>query len=163
MPGIQAIFELVFPLIVVAVKLVIDIVAMVIEVVKGIYDFIKPGLDDVAELFSAIFGGIKTVIEGVQDALDWFNGTEIEDKNATVNTEYTTSGSTSQFGGIDTGSPYGGARPPVANARGTNNFQGGLTWVGEEGPELMSLQKGTKIYDNKKVWIWLKGMTKALI
>jgi TP901 family phage tail tape measure protein len=150
MPGIQAIFELVFPLIVVAVKLVIDIVAMVIEVVKGIYDFIKPGLDDVAELFSAIFGGIKTVIEGVQDALDWFNGTEIEDKNATVNTEYTTSGSTSQFGGIDTGSPYGGARPPVANARGTNNFQGGLTWVGEEGPELMSLQKGTKIYDNKK-------------
>ena len=149
MPGIKSIFELVFPLIVVAVKLAIDIVAEVIKVIKGIYDFIKPGLDDVAELFSTIFGGIKKVIEGVQWVLDKFNGSPIEDKNATVNTEYTTSGS-----------PYGGARPPIpGNARGTNNFRGGLTWVGEEGPELMSLQKGTKIYDNKKSMDMAQGKT----
>lgn len=31
------------------------------------------------------------------------------------------------------------------NARGTDNWQGGDTWVGEEGPELVSLPRGTKI------------------
>ena len=31
------------------------------------------------------------------------------------------------------------------NARGTDNFSGGRTWVGEEGPELVTLPKGSKI------------------
>lgn len=35
-----------------------------------------------------------------------------------------------------------------SNARGTNYWRGGLTWVGEEGPELIDLPRGTKIYSN---------------
>lgn len=31
------------------------------------------------------------------------------------------------------------------NASGTRNFRGGRTWVGEEGPELVTLPRGTKI------------------
>ena len=31
------------------------------------------------------------------------------------------------------------------NASGTRNFRGGKTWVGEEGPELVTLPRGTKI------------------
>ena len=31
------------------------------------------------------------------------------------------------------------------NARGTDNWQGGSTWVGEEGPELVTLPRGSKI------------------
>ena len=31
------------------------------------------------------------------------------------------------------------------NASGTQNFRGGKTWVGEEGPELVTLPRGTKI------------------
>ena len=31
------------------------------------------------------------------------------------------------------------------NAAGTDNWQGGITWVGENGPELISLPKGTQI------------------
>lgn len=33
------------------------------------------------------------------------------------------------------------------NARGTASWRGGLTWVGEEGPELVKLPGGTAIYD----------------
>ncbi|MBO7634648.1 MAG: hypothetical protein J6S72_09790, partial [Lachnospiraceae bacterium] len=31
------------------------------------------------------------------------------------------------------------------NAQGTDNWRGGTTWVGEEGPELVTLPKGSKI------------------
>ncbi|WP_085523848.1 phage tail tape measure protein [Tuberibacillus sp. Marseille-P3662] len=36
------------------------------------------------------------------------------------------------------------------NADGTDNWRGGLTWVGEEGPELMNLPRGTQIFSNDK-------------
>jgi len=36
------------------------------------------------------------------------------------------------------------------NAQGTNFWRGGLTWVGEQGPELVNLPKGSRIYSNKK-------------
>lgn len=35
------------------------------------------------------------------------------------------------------------------NATGTPHFQGGLSWVGERGPELVSLPRGTRIYNNQ--------------
>ncbi|MCA1058120.1 phage tail tape measure protein [Rossellomorea aquimaris] len=34
------------------------------------------------------------------------------------------------------------------NAKGTKNWRGGLTWVGEEGPELIHLPKGSKVIPN---------------
>ncbi|PSK96703.1 TP901 family phage tail tape measure protein [Haloactinopolyspora alba] len=34
------------------------------------------------------------------------------------------------------------------NATGTRNWRGGLTWVGEEGPEIVSLPRGSDIYSN---------------
>jgi hypothetical protein len=33
----------------------------------------------------------------------------------------------------------------MRNASGTDNFQGGKTWVGESGPELVTLPKGSRI------------------
>jgi len=37
----------------------------------------------------------------------------------------------------------------VGHARGTSNFAGGMTWVGEEGPELVSLPRGSAIYSHQ--------------
>lgn len=36
------------------------------------------------------------------------------------------------------------------NAGGTQNWRGSLTWVGEAGPELVDLPKGSKIYNNQE-------------
>jgi hypothetical protein len=33
------------------------------------------------------------------------------------------------------------------NAQGTNNWRGGLTWVGEEGPEIVNLPRGSQVFD----------------
>jgi phage-related protein len=38
-----------------------------------------------------------------------------------------------------------------ANAKGTDNWRGGLTWVGEEGPELLNVSKGAQIIPNHKL------------
>ncbi|GGH83532.1 hypothetical protein JOD43_002113 [Pullulanibacillus pueri] len=46
-----------------------------------------------------------------------------------------------------------------ANASGTDNWRGGLTWVGEKGPELIDLPKGTKIYDNQKSVAMMASLT----
>lgn len=36
------------------------------------------------------------------------------------------------------------------NARGTNHWRGGTTWVGEEGPELIDLPRGTRVLPSKE-------------
>lgn len=36
------------------------------------------------------------------------------------------------------------------NAHGTNFWSGGLTWVGEQGPELVELPQGAKVHSNQK-------------
>ena len=36
------------------------------------------------------------------------------------------------------------------NAAGTQNWRGGLTWVGESGPELVRLPQGSRIYSNQE-------------
>lgn len=41
-------------------------------------------------------------------------------------------------------------RVPGYNATGTSNWRGGLSWVGEEGPELIDLPAGTKVYNNRQ-------------
>lgn len=39
---------------------------------------------------------------------------------------------------------------PGYNAAGDRNWRGGLTWVGEGGPELVSLPRGSRIYSNQE-------------
>ena len=53
------------------------------------------------------------------------------------------SGSSGASGGSNKGF-YG-----AGNASGTNLFGGGLTWVGERGPELVSLPRGSRINSNQ--------------
>lgn len=43
------------------------------------------------------------------------------------------------------------------NAKGTDNWRGGLTWVGEEGPELINLAKGAQVIPNHKISAGVTG------
>ena len=49
------------------------------------------------------------------------------------------------------------------NADGTNNWRGGLTWVGEEGPELMNLPRGTQIFSNADSMDMMNPMPKDML
>ena len=131
-PGIQSIFEIVFPIIVGIIGTVMDTIGVLIKIVKGIYDFIKPALDKVADIFSTVFGGIKKLIDGVQWVLDKFNGTPMKDKSSTVTTNYKDTGST-------------GPLTKSHNAAGTDFWQGGETWVNEVGGEIIDLPTGSRV------------------
>ena len=50
-------------------------------------------------------------------------------------------------GGLPTlGTLFGGKPKPGSNASGTEYWGGGLTWVGENGKELLDLPRGSKVY-----------------
>ena len=49
-----------------------------------------------------------------------------------------------------------------SNARGTSFWKGGLTWVGEEGPELIDLPRGSKVYSNQKSIQMAKAAVESL-
>jgi phage-related protein len=36
------------------------------------------------------------------------------------------------------------------NAAGTDNWRGGLTWIGEQGPELVNLPRGAQVYNHNE-------------
>ncbi len=51
-------------------------------------------------------------------------------------------------GGSSGGGGGGGGGGFGSNASGTSYWRGGLTWVGEEGPELVDVPQGSRIYSN---------------
>jgi len=83
--------------------------------------------------FSLASSEIQTVI-GWFDKLDNSIKTVRQDSNGVLG---------GMLGGIITG-----MQPPGHNASGTNYWQGGLTWVGEQGPELVNLPTGSQIIPN---------------
>lgn len=53
-------------------------------------------------------------------------------------------------------------RLPGMNAEGTNYWRGGLTWVGEQGPELINAPKGTRILSNENSMKLLKNSSDSM-
>ena len=86
-------------------------------------------------LGAAIYEVVKhwqEIVTWITKAWSWlttWNGTKAQDKNATVNTNYTQTGQ--------------GALPH--NAAGTDNWRGGLTHINELGGEIVDLPKGSRV------------------
>lgn len=79
------------------------------------------------------FKSLWNVIKDVGDAFD-----DLFSKN------YSSNGSGSFLDGMKDALHIG------HNASGSSNWQGGLTWVGEEGPEIVNLPSGSQIYNNSQ-------------
>lgn len=141
MPAIQSIIESVFGIIANVVKTAWDIFEnLLLPVLKALWDFISPIFPViqtiVEDTFSAIIkivedtvGVFKTVTGAIQKAVDWLTFWDNKDpkpKTVKVNEQYS-SGSTPRY------------------AVGTNYHPGGPAIVGEEGPELLHLPKGSKV------------------
>lgn len=62
------------------------------------------------------------------------------------------------WGGMGLGQAVGGLFGMVGkNANGTPNWRGGLTWVGERGPELVNLPRGSSVMDAQRSARMLDG------
>lgn len=117
--------------------------------IKGSFENIA-GKADTAWKDAAGFiaGHVKTIKEKIGGAIDkvieW-NNTKVKDKVMTL---------TKKIKSIFT---------KEKNFAGTNYFKGGLTWVGEMGPELVELPRGSKVYDAVKSQKMSEGETNTTI
>jgi hypothetical protein len=134
LPAIKTAFEVVFKAIKVVIKIVFDIIGFLIDLIIGMAEGVGKGLNAVKKIFDTVFGAIKAVIEGVQKVLDIFNGTKVEGKKVTVTEEVKQQRENTRPTGIKTGMASGGTVTKT-----------GLSWVGENGPELMAMPKGASI------------------
>jgi len=127
MPTIKVIFEVAMLAIGAALRNAMDAIGIFIQIAKSIYDLISGPINDVIYIFNQVAGAIQWAL----DKLGIWNKTPAQNKNATVTTDYN-----------DHDIPK--------NAMGTSNWRGGLTWVGEQGPELVRLPSGSQVKTNKE-------------
>jgi len=69
-------------------------------------------------------------------------------------------------GGGETAIAEAGSLPQVEagqNARGTAYWRGGLTWVGEKGPELVNLPRGAEVFSNQKSLSLIQSIKQNII
>jgi phage-related tail protein len=110
----------------------------------------------VSEAFSTVVGSIQ---DGISALISW-NKQKVEDKQATFTTifkEITEKVTTTVSNVKD---------KIKGNYSGTSFFQGGLTMVGELGPELVELPRGSRIYNHnvsKSMLSGDKGITQNIV
>ncbi len=104
------------------------IMDLAISVFKLLFNVIQTVFNGIASVVSSVWSKVKPVVEGIGNGLSWL-ANKVE----------------GLFGG---GSEDGGS--VGSNAEGTNNWRGGPTWVGERGPELVDLPKGSRVLPNKE-------------
>ncbi|QAT63017.1 phage tail tape measure protein [Acidilutibacter cellobiosedens] len=103
--------------------------------------------NDMAEKVKGAFNRIKEGIQSGLDKIKDWNNQRVENKEATFTTRirevFETVGNKVKNIG--------------RNAQGTDYWRGGLTWVGERGPELVNLPRGSKVLSNEKLMEMIKG------
>lgn len=121
------------------------------EMQQGIIQKIKDGTPGIEREVNLQTGSIKKSYEKLGDRIgEFFNW--VFGKNKTVKENIDSMGGSGGSGGMKT--------TIGMNASGTNNWRGGLTWIDEEGnelielpgsgPKLVDLPRGTKIYNNSE-------------
>ena len=105
----------------------------------------KEKFTNIKESIEDNFGKVKEAIDGGIGKIKEWNQMSFKDKVASVKTTVT-----QVFQTI-------GQKVVGRNAHGTNYWRGGLTWVGEQGRELVDLPRGSKVYSNQKSEEMVRG------
>lgn len=101
---------------------------LAISVFKLLFNVVQTVFNGIASVVSSVWSKVKPLIEGIGNGLSWVAG-KVKGLLG--------------MGGGDGGNVG-------SNAEGTNNWRGGPTWVGERGPELVDLPKGSRVLPNKE-------------
>lgn len=167
LPVLTALFEMlnkIDPKVIAVVAVIGTLAAVAVTVakaIKGVTDTVK-AFKPVADAASAVTGAVNykamqttMIVLGVVAALIALaaiiaviigRGGELKSTMAGIGE------SVGQVQGSVNNAQYGYRPPNIQyvgrNASGTSNWRGGLTWVGEEGPELIDLPKGTRVFSN---------------
>lgn len=97
------------------------------KAIQGVIGAVKGAIDGIIQFFTKLKKKIDEIIEAIHNLWSAITG-----------------GATASAGAVSSV----GMNSIGHNASGTQNWRGGLTWVGENGPELVSLPQGSRIYNN---------------
>ena len=129
------------------VKAVGPVVGNIINALKPVFKNVGSALESMGKIFKSVFDGIKTVVEKtskfIKPLIDGI-GSAVSGISGAVS---------SGLGWI--ASKIGG------NATGTKYWRGGLSVVGEHGPELVQMPSGSKVYTNTETNSILNSNKKA--
>lgn len=128
----------------------LEVVANLLQVLEPLLDILsqlKPAFDAINGVLSMIADAINIAANAVGvlvDALEYLFsfGQKDFDTSHIQNIANVLNGTNSSFGRWVGSVAY--------NAAGTDNWRGGLTWVGENGPELVNLPKGSQVLTNQE-------------
>ncbi len=121
---------------------------------KVLFNVTSTVFEGIVNVVSAVWGKLEPIIQKVADGLEW-----VSDKvskltggsAADVNIGGKSGKVKSDSGAENNTSAPKLNRPKIGrNAKGDDNWRGGLTWVGEEGPELVELPGGSRILPNRE-------------
>jgi hypothetical protein len=96
----------------------------------GIVDFVTSIPDKIAKIFTGILDAAKRFVKKIKDTISSVVG--------------------SVESGYEAGKSGTSPRGVPGFARGINNFRGGMAIVGERGPELLNLPRGSQVIPNKQ-------------
>lgn len=109
------------------------------EKTQAVIDFIKPKIESIKDTFTTVQKKVEDFVDGIkkfwQDLMEFF--------------KHPIEGTVNLVKNMSNGTPAPSAKVG-AYALGTSYSQGGLTWVGENGPELIDLSAGSKVYNNRE-------------
>jgi uncharacterized protein YoxC len=118
-------------------------VVALIAIFKKLWDTSPKFRNWVRGLADSLQNGLKGAINAVVDQLNWL----IEKINKLPGIEINTVGKMTKSSGTTGWADF---RQLPGNAAGTPFWRGGLTWVGERGPELLDIPRGSQIYNNQE-------------
>ncbi|MFI3230780.1 MAG: hypothetical protein R3Y29_04425, partial [bacterium] len=114
-------------------------------VISPILDMAVSGIELLHSVVKTVFGGIESTISSA-----WSVIKPIAENIGNVLGNISSGISSSVSGALNTVTSKVSSLSIGKNAKGTNSWSGGLTWVGEEGPELLDLPSGSRILPNKE-------------
>lgn len=150
LPDIQKVFEDVFGVIKIAVETVWNIFeTFLLPILKTLLAWILPNLPKISSTVKNVFSTIQTAVQAVVDvfnavssaietAIGWLTGwnkTPADNKTVKLNAETQNKSLSSSF---------------PSYAGGTNFHPGGMAIVGEKGPELVNLPRGSNVIPNNQ-------------
>ncbi len=131
------------------------------DILSTAWSVISPVMDIAISVFKILFSVVKEVFPGIQAVVKtvWSVIKPIvEDIGNAVST---VSGLFGKVSDVVSSGGKGVSLNIGKNAAGDNNWRGGLTWVGEKGPELVDLPGGSRILPNKESVALTQGKSRA--
>lgn len=134
---------------------------MIADILTTVWGVIGPVIDGMINIFKTIFNVVQRIWPGIQKILETVWGII---KPIVDSVGWVISKIAGAFGLVaDKMGGDGKAGTVGSNANGTNNWRGGPTWVGERGPELVDLPKGSRVLPNKESLQVAKGALQPTI